>query len=231
MSAGISFLPRVCCLGGGTEEGKRTNPGSRTHAYSYGTDDVANPKDVISKYLDKTGDLRKGLLSAAALAASGQANAWSGADMVDAVSIPVLMIHEAVEAMQEVDDTAKEIQQEERKQMILAFVSAFLFLIPIGGEAIGAIAGFANIGRIIALAGEAAMVADDIYTLTQDSSQAPFLIFGYILSAGSLVDAVKIGKAAEIRRGMKDADVAKLGKNVGDGLGKIGKVMAKACKR
>lgn len=151
--------------------------------------------------------------------------------MVDAVSIPVLMIHEAVDAMQKVDDTAKEeLELEQRKQMILMFVTAFLFLVPIGSEAIGAITGFANLGRIISLIGEAAMVAEDIYAVSKDPSQAPFLMFGYILSAGSLAEAAKIGKAAEPKRGMSDVDISKLGKNVGDSLGKIGKVMSNACK-
>ncbi|KAJ5176494.1 uncharacterized protein N7482_002371 [Penicillium canariense] len=131
--------------------------------------------------------------------------------------------------MQEVVDTAEEIDRENRKRQILLFLSAFLFLIPIGGEVIGAISGLASIGRFIALAGEATMVGLGIYSVVDDPSSAPFLIFGYILSAGALTDAVKVSKAARARRAMGESDLAKLGDEFGKGMTKIDNVM-RACR-
>lgn len=42
----------------------------------------------------------------------------------------------------------------------------------------------------------------DIYSVIDDPSSGPFIIFGYVLSAGALADAVKANKAAQARRAM-----------------------------
>ncbi|KAJ5968336.1 hypothetical protein N7501_004584 [Penicillium viridicatum] len=92
--------------------------------------------------------------------------------------------------MQEVIGTAEKIDPESRKQQILLSLSTLLSLIRIGGEVIGAINGLACIGRLIALADEASI------SVVDDPSSAPFLNFGYILSADALTDVVKVNKAA-----------------------------------
>ncbi|KAL5362439.1 hypothetical protein BJX96DRAFT_177152 [Aspergillus floccosus] len=198
-------------------------------ASGYGTDDVANPKDIIGQYLGKTDDLQKGLETAIIAQRINSRRSWSGNDMVDAVSLPVMMIHQAVESMQQVVDTAEEIEAAKRKQMILLFLSAFLLLIPIGGEIISAINGFATVGRFLALAGEAALTGVDIYSVANDPSSAPFVVFSYILGAGALADAVKINKAAAARRAMHADDVTKLGDTLSKGMTKIDTIM-KVCK-
>lgn len=73
--------------------------------------------------------------------------------MVDALSSAVLSIHQALKNVAEVVDTAEEIEEERKKEMMLTFLSAFLILIPIGGEVLSAISGMATIGRIVAVAG------------------------------------------------------------------------------
>ncbi|KAJ5426564.1 hypothetical protein N7465_001634 [Penicillium sp. CMV-2018d] len=113
----------------------------------------------------------------------------TGLDMVNAVSV----IHQVIVSMQEVIGTAEKIDTENWKQHILLSFSALLSLIRIGGEVIGAINGLACIGRFVALADEANM---DLYSVVDDPSSAPFLIFGYILGADALTDVVKVNKAA-----------------------------------
>ncbi|CAI7606952.1 unnamed protein product [Penicillium palitans] len=85
-----------------------------------------------------------------------------GLDMVNAVSVPILMIHQVIMSIQEIISIAEKIDTENRKRQILLFLSALLSLIPIGGEVIGevisAINGLASIGRSIALADEASIV-------------------------------------------------------------------------
>jgi hypothetical protein len=61
----------------------------------------------------------------------------------------------------------------------------------------------------------------DIYSVVDDPSSAPFLIFGYILSADALTDAVKVNKAAKVRR--------KLGEDFGKGIAKIESI-TRVCK-
>lgn len=85
----------------------------------------------------------------------------TGLYMVDHVSVPILMIHQAIMSLQEVIDTAEKIDTENRKQQILLFLLALLSLIPIGGEVIAAINGLAGVGRFIALADEARIVGMD----------------------------------------------------------------------
>ncbi|OQE36040.1 hypothetical protein PENCOP_c012G03701 [Penicillium coprophilum] len=195
----------------------------------YNVDDVVDPKETISELLGKTKDLRKGLEMAIISQRIDARRSWTGSGMVDAVSVPVLMIHQAISSMQQVVDTAGEIDRENRKRQILLFLSAFLFLIPIGGEVIGAINGLASIGRFISLAGEAALVGIDIYSVVDGPSSAPFVIFSYILSAGALNDAVKVNKAAKAKRGMGAKDLAKLGADFERGMTKIDTIM-RACK-
>ncbi|KAL2833014.1 hypothetical protein BDW59DRAFT_157153 [Aspergillus cavernicola] len=195
----------------------------------FGVDDVANPKNTIAGYLSKLSDLQHGLDNAINDIRIGVRRSWSGEDMVDALSSAVLSIHQALESMAEVVDAAEEIEEERKKEMILLFLSAFLILIPIGGEILSAISGMAAIGRIVAMAGEGALVGLDIYTVVEDPSSAPFIIFGYILHVGALRDATKIRNAAVARRGMKQEDVDKMGAVFSRGMVKIDTVM-KACK-
>ncbi|CAI7579996.1 unnamed protein product [Penicillium viridicatum] len=98
--------------------------------------------------------------------------------------------------MQEVIGTAEKIDTENWKQHILFSLSALLSLIRISGEVIGAINGLACIGRLIALADEASIVGMGHYSVVDDPSSAPFLIFGYILSADALTDVDQVNKAA-----------------------------------
>ncbi|KAL3476202.1 hypothetical protein BJX99DRAFT_258716 [Aspergillus californicus] len=175
----------------------------------FGIDDVTNPKKTIAGYLSKF---------------------WSGKDTVDALSSAVLSIHQALESMAEVVDVAEEIEEEEKKEMMLLFLSAFLILTPIGGELLSAISGMATIGRIVTMAGQGALVGLDIYTVVEDPSSAPFVIFGYILQVGALRDATKVRNAAVARRGMKQEDVDKMGAVFSRGMGKINTLM-KICKK
>jgi hypothetical protein len=197
-------------------------------AKGYDASDVANPKDTIVSALQRVQDL-PGRLSTAAQAIRINAAVGEPSDYVDALALPVLMIRQAVESMAKVMAIADKIDDEKRKALIMLFISAFLFLIPIGGEAIGAIAGLSNVGRFIGLAGEAGMVAMDIYSVVEDPANAPFAIFGGILSAGAFRDATQLRGIANVRRGMKDEDLAKLGSGITDGLGKIRKVVTDAC--
>ncbi|KAK3302801.1 uncharacterized protein B0T15DRAFT_562882 [Chaetomium strumarium] len=157
----------------------------------YNASDVANPKDTIVS---------------AAEAVKMNSAITSANDYVDAFALPVLMVHAAVENMASVMQIADKVDEEKRKALIWMLISAFLFLVPISGEAIGAIASLSN-----------------------DPSTAPFAIFGFILSDGVFREADELRRAANARRAMRGEDVAKLGKGVAEGLGKIGKVVASAC--
>ncbi|KAL2862689.1 uncharacterized protein BJX67DRAFT_292234 [Aspergillus lucknowensis] len=174
----------------------------------YSKEDVLNPKDLVS-------EARKNLTTLApdigdVLDQMKDRKYYGDADeLVDAVSIPILMVQQAVDNMEEVVDAAEEIEEQERKAIILAFLSAILLVVPFVGEVVGAVASMATIGRIIALAGAAGNAAMDIYTIVDDPENAPLAIFSLVL--GGIGDLASIAQAAKIRRGMSSEDLGKLG--------------------
>ncbi|KAL9622388.1 MAG: hypothetical protein Q9160_003231 [Pyrenula sp. 1 TL-2023] len=196
----------------------------------YDTSDVTNPKDIISNGLanltglngqmtDILDDMRNGFFHD------------SGSDIIDAVALPVTMVMEAIETMESVVETADEIEEEQRKGIILAFLGALLFFIPFVGEVLGSVAGLANLARIVAVLATAGDAAMNIYTIVDDPANAPLAIFGLVLGPLGLANMGNVAKAASLRRGMKAEDVAKMGKNVGPKMDIINKCTGMCFKR
>ncbi|KAL9573156.1 hypothetical protein ACKAV7_002841 [Fusarium commune] len=176
----------------------------------YSASDVANPKEVVSKGLDKI----KGLPTQIdQVLTTLQLNGYLGDDMelIDSLSLPILMLASATENMGTVVQIADKITEEERKAFILAFLSAIFLIVPVIGEVVGSIAELTDIGTVMALLGAAGNSAVDIYTVVDDPKNAPLAIFDLILAPLAIADIATITKVANIRRGMKEADIAKLG--------------------
>jgi hypothetical protein len=194
------------CWGIGYDYGMPTPRG-------YDANDVDNPKDVVRKALSNSNDLTDQINDAVT---SLMLNAYDGDafELVDSISLPVLMIAEAVDSMAQVETAADKINEEKRKAQILAFIGAILFFVPIAGEVLGSVAELADIASIIFILGVAGNTALDVYTIVDDPQNAPLAIFSLILEPLSLANLVTITKAANIRRGMSDDDIAKLGTKV-----------------
>ncbi|KAJ5364022.1 Peptidoglycan-binding Lysin subgroup [Penicillium cataractarum] len=167
----------------------------------YDKSDVINPKDIVSNARDKLNGLAPQLDDALR-----QMRNWlylpSGDDLADAISLPVFMISDAVDSMEKIKDIADEIQEEQRKAIILGFLSALFFFIPVVGEVVGSFVELANIGRIISLVGATGNAALDIYTIVNDPANAPLAIFSLVLAPLAITDIVALSKAAGVRRGM-----------------------------
>jgi hypothetical protein len=67
------------------------------------------------------------------------------ADVVDAASIPVFMLDQAVDSMRQVVATAGEIKEEEKKQTILLFAMSFMMMVPVAGQEVAGV-GLVTIG-------------------------------------------------------------------------------------
>ncbi|KAK6535514.1 hypothetical protein TWF694_001969 [Orbilia ellipsospora] len=195
----------------------------------YGKGDVTNPKDVAQAAFNKAQYLGP-TLADAALALQMSAFYENANDLVDAISLPILTIASAVDSMQKVSDAGAEIQAEQRKAIILAFVTAILFFIPIAGEVVGSVTGLAELASFLSLLGTAGNVGLDIYTLVSDPQNAPLAIFSLVLTPLALGDLVALGRAANLRRGMAEGDVAKLGTTISTRLETITKVCG-ACRK
>lgn len=103
---------------------------------------------------------------------------WDGDanKLVEAISMPVLMVAQSVESMEQVKEIGEEVEREEREQktkdIILTVLLLAFFFIPIAGEAVLALGWtgvtVARIATTIGLAGDAALTA---YEAVEDPSR------------------------------------------------------------
>ncbi|KAI0540897.1 hypothetical protein GGR58DRAFT_511384 [Xylaria digitata] len=186
------------------------------NAWGFKTSDVTDPKEVISKALGKLKNID--------LAQWEKPN-----ELVDALSIPILMVQQAVDAMEEVKETAEAIIEAERKETIALFLGAIFFIVPLAGEALAA-AGLATLGRYIALIGEGAGFGEGIYDIASDPDSLPLAIFDLVLGGAGIRDAAKVGKAAKYRDDFRPKD-GMLGDAIKKDLSKISKVNKDVCSK
>lgn len=195
---------------------------------NFKTSDVLNPKKIFGDSLDNINNLLGTLGSINFEIRSGQyINTGSAEDIVDAVAMPIFMIDESLDYMEQVVEMAKEIEAYDIKFFILNFLSAIFFIMPAIGEALGS-AGYAFLGRLLSWIGELGSTALGIEGVISDPNTAPLLIFGLVMSVKSIRDTNNAVKAAELRRGMSRAAIAAFSKTVAEKLDKIGGSVNKA---
>ncbi|KAF9885845.1 hypothetical protein FE257_012317 [Aspergillus nanangensis] len=177
---------------------------------NYDKDDVDDPKDVVETALAKLKGLPDQISSILSDLEGG--NVLTNMDeIIDSISLPIFMVMEAVENMEQVVDIAEDIEEEKRKQILYAFLGAILFLVPVAGEVLGAVTSLATIGRIVALAGVAGNAAFDVYNVVKEGDNDPLAIMSIILAPLALLDVGAVAKAAKIRRSMSPEEMIKLG--------------------
>jgi hypothetical protein len=195
----------------------------------YGAGDVSNPKAVVQKALESSNTLQQ-QISDALINVKFKAYYADEWDLIDAVSVPIFLIANAVEDMNQVEEIADKIDEEKKKALILAFIGAILFFIPIAGEVLGSVVEIGDMAAIITLVSAAGDVATGVYSIVDDPQNPLLGIMQIILAPLALANIGQVAKAASIRRGMSDDDVLKLGGKIAARLGTIKKVAA-ACKR
>ncbi|KAK3324791.1 hypothetical protein B0T19DRAFT_477630 [Cercophora scortea] len=201
---------------------KKCQDDNEQHWYGYplfndGAVVIANPKDIIAASYDQARELSADLSQAAAFAD------WFApyhSDLADAASIPAFLMSMAVDSMSKVVHVADEIIEEERKALIVNFLTAVLFLIPMAGEVAGAFS-LAVLRGILEIAGHLADLAITIYEVVDDPGSALQTIFGWLLGGGASRKPFK--EAAAARRAMPNAEKDKLG-TVKDKLDTIARV-------
>ncbi|KAL5041795.1 hypothetical protein BDW71DRAFT_211826 [Aspergillus fruticulosus] len=179
----------------------------------YEKEDVINPEDVVSEARKNLTDLSP-QLTQVIKDVHDRVYLGDAADLVDAISLPIYMVTDAVANMETIVDVAEEIREADRKAIILGFLSAILFFVPVIGEIASAVTSLATIGRVISLLGAVGNPAFDVYTIVDDPENAPLAIFSLVLAPLALSDAVAISKAAQVRRGMSAEQLATLGGSV-----------------
>ncbi|KXJ85657.1 hypothetical protein Micbo1qcDRAFT_127692 [Microdochium bolleyi] len=194
----------------------------------YTRSDVLDPKTTVEKARKDLNTLGPSMSS---VTASMRSRTYYGSsrDVVDAVSLPVTMVEDAVASMQKIDDTVDKWDADKRKAIILGFLTAIFFFVPVIGQIAGSVAALANVARIAIMAGTVGNVALGIYEIIDDPKNAPLAIFGIILEPFALMDIAKVSKAARARRAMSADDLKALGAKDGGKINAIDKVIG-ACK-
>ncbi|KAH7017951.1 killer toxin alpha/beta, partial [Microdochium trichocladiopsis] len=190
--------------------------GKRYHDYNFPVpdgftrDEVLDPKDLVYEARGKLNYLGPALSKVLQTISDGR---WAGDldDLVDALVIPVAMIEDAINNMKQIKKFAEDLNAQKRKMIILAFISALLFFLPVVGEVIATVGALANVGRILSLIGALGSIGNDIYSLVDEGHPDFFTIFGLVLAPLDIIDLVRMSKAAQIRRGMDPEDIKKLG--------------------
>lgn len=189
----------------------------------YSASDISNPKEVFErarKNLTAIGpDLHKLLDQARKQTFLGAVD-----EVVDALSLPILMAEASVNSMKQLNDLGHEIEEQRNKKTILFWISSILFFLPIIGEVAGSIAVLANIARLLAFTTDISTAAFDIYTVVDTHGNDPLAIFGLIFAPLAIFDAGRIAVAARIKRGMPDEQVAKLGPDVKGKMDQIDRI-------
>lgn len=184
---------------------------------------IYNPRDVIGKSYDKTAELLSRFKTVRDWNDYDDLMPWS--DVVDATALPSLATEAAVNSMDKIIDKAQEIEKKEREEMILSFVTAFLFFIPVAGEAAGAAGLTAARGllRGIGTVGDAGLM---VYGVVANPESALISVFAFLAGAGVGRDG--FSKAANARRSMKASELDALGPMKG-GLDRLGAIRGRVC--
>ncbi|KAK2746097.1 hypothetical protein FQN57_003437 [Myotisia sp. PD_48] len=190
-------------------------------------DGVSDPKEFIEDGLKKLKSLAPELEKIEAeielFAFIGHAD-----ELVEAVSLPILMVDEAIELMKKVYEIGEEIEEAKRKEFIMWFITAILFILPLAGQALAAVGRLAAIGRGLAMLGEAGGVAFEVWSVVDDPSSAPMVVFGLVFGALGVRDAAKIGQASKAMRSMSSGDIAKLGGKIPGRLNTIRNIIGRS---
>ncbi|KAJ5274037.1 killer toxin alpha/beta [Penicillium angulare] len=199
-------------------------------ASGYDSSDVDNPKDTAKKGLTRSGNLHPQVQDIL-FGINTDTFTGSGADVIDAISVPILMISSAVEQMAKVESVAEKISAEEKKmkeeEIIGGFIAAILFLIPVAGEVLGSVEGLADMATVLSIAGTAADIGLGVEDIVKHPGNAALDIMNIVFDLGSLTSVSKASKAAKIRRDLTETEITNLGTKVKSGLNSLEKVTGK----
>ncbi|KAK6542029.1 hypothetical protein TWF694_007800 [Orbilia ellipsospora] len=175
----------------------------------YEAQDVTNPKDIIQKAIDKAGNMGTQLEDAVtAIKLAGYRG--DEPELIDSVTLPILTIAAAVDAMKEIEKAVIKSIEAFEKKLILLFVNVVLLLLPIVGGTVGSFAGLAEVGAIISLFGDAGGFLYDLYSLAEEPHDTATLI-SLILTPLGLTDLAAVSKASRIKRTLPASEIAKFG--------------------
>ncbi|KAM3064854.1 hypothetical protein ACMFMF_011694 [Clarireedia jacksonii] len=189
---------------------------------------VTNPKDLVTAAGPNMETIQATIDATYIDTIMGQ---WTGSalDTLQVLAMPVATLKQAISAMAVVKalgEEQKEADEAAKKNLIIEILGAIFTFVPFLGEAGALVDGFVQLGRVVALLGEAANGGLGIYSIVKDPTSAPMVIFGYLVGAGALArDATSFAKMGTLRRDMSDTDVTGFGTIFADQSTSINKIV------
>ncbi|KAJ6163877.1 Glycoside hydrolase family 71 [Penicillium chrysogenum] len=170
----------------------------------------ANPKDIISKSGDKFDRLELDIVTTWTEMMFGF---WDGDydDAAEAVSLPVFMLAQAVESMEQVKQLGKEEKELEEKELIMKILTAVLIVVPFAGEIVGEIAGLAWVVEAAVVVDIVGNAAVGVYDVVKNKASPAMAAVDILLGAAGRRTGKSYSNAASKRREMGAEDVSKFG--------------------
>lgn len=188
--------------------------------------DIPNPKQMVEKAMRNGRKLSESLKWRILEVQNGvySGDRW---ELLDAMTVPVLVIDSAVNAMKSIVATGEKLEIEEEKAIITGFAMGIMFFLPVAGEVIGSVGLTAGLPTVLSTIGSLGGLGLDIYTIVDDPANAALGILGLVLFP---FDLALIAKAAGLSRGLKGRELTKLGTKVETGVVDMRKV-TQVCRR
>ncbi|KAK3333838.1 hypothetical protein B0T19DRAFT_138782 [Cercophora scortea] len=169
--------------------------------------EVPNPKDIVTDSIGSVDEL-KSITSAMRLQVLLGTYYGSVDDVAQVMSVPVFMLEQAIAGMKVARDLAakqEEMDRARQKNLILTILGAIFFFIPFVGEFAAAAAGLATLARVIALVGEGASLALDVYGVADGAASDSLGDVGSIL--GMLFGVRGFTKSAKNAAGFREMGI------------------------
>jgi chitinase len=189
---------------------------------------VPNPKDIVEKAMGNQQNLVRTLNARAFDVGMG---IWMGsnADAVQALAIPVFLVENAIEGMEDAKELGEDAEKEDAKNKLLLILSLVFLIVPFLGEAAAIAAGAATMARVIALIGAGANAGLTLHEVIENPEMAPFAIME-LLTAGRLKAPKDYTDAVKFRTAMSKDALASLGTKFVKQDEQIQKIV-RACKK
>ncbi|KAL3296053.1 putative fg-gap repeat domain-containing protein [Colletotrichum asianum] len=146
----------------------------------FNTDDVTKPKTILNKAL---GDAKPLIdqLSAPLFEIQAMSLEADPEDIVDSVSMSILLIRDSVAFLENVVEMGKQLEEADKRSFILNLLSPIFLVVSMGGSTLTS-AGLTSLGRAFVAIGEGAGIGLEIYDMVQTPSATPLDLFGILFS-------------------------------------------------
>lgn len=167
--------------------GRGKNDTERIYQARYGVPkakedlNVPNPRDQVKKAIATINDLQSKFDSTVSAMTRGL---WQGSssDVAQVMSVPALLLQQAVEAMDEVKKIGKDMKHKEKTGRILEVLGIVFAIVPFLGQIGAELSSFTVLSRMFFGLGLTANLALGTASAVLDPQMAPFAILGTLLS-------------------------------------------------